>query len=265
MKKLVLFLSVLLPFSLFAQKEHEEAFISRVLNKAYFSQSGIDTLTFVLDRGYKYNYLIIHGSDIDEDQDGDYTEFVLIFNGTRILDTNELASLETIGRDGQMDVQVLDVSDLVNTGTNTVILGNTEIEGQTDYAVIEGVYLYATDRDLDFEQSVEDKFQSFELSVQKVFEVARGQTVSVEKTYYKDNIYKIVVATQDPDIKFSASLTGENGNTFLSAKSKNQYLEMGFTPDDDVFYTLSVKILSAPDSKDHLLSIWIFYKHQNED
>ena len=79
--------------------------------------------------------LILSGYDSDYDNDGDYTDFAVIVNGTALFEFESLES-KGFGSDGNSKNLILDIGAYLQEGTNEIVLKNTEIQGQVDYVYI---------------------------------------------------------------------------------------------------------------------------------
>ncbi|MEM1219523.1 MAG: hypothetical protein AAGH79_11445, partial [Bacteroidota bacterium] len=97
-----------------------------------------DEMTFSFNvsnaSGLSKGDLVIYGSDIDEDNDEDWTEITLSVNGTEIKDAEayELG----LGKDGSNDYARIDIRDYLRSGNNTITFKDTEVASQTDYVYV---------------------------------------------------------------------------------------------------------------------------------
>jgi hypothetical protein len=84
--------------------------------------------------------LVLNGTDYDVDKDGDYTEFNISINGSALISSKELKA-EGIPANGNYGDLVYNIRNLLRTGTNTIVLENSELEGQIDYGFIATVLI----------------------------------------------------------------------------------------------------------------------------
>jgi hypothetical protein len=87
--------------------------------------------------------LLINGTDYDYDKDGDFTDFRVSLNGNKLID---VASLTTVGfgKGGPYANAEWDVQSYLVSGTNTLIIENTEDAAQVDYCWVNRYILKGT-------------------------------------------------------------------------------------------------------------------------
>ncbi len=260
--KPLLFITLFLPAMLWGQQNILPSFDTLFsLNKAYFSGLPTDTLTFSPEKSYKACYLQLTGSDIDEDRDGDYTEFLFAINSTRILDTTEIANVTGFGKDGALGDAFLDITDMVKPGENQIMLNNTEGPEQTDYAVIKDIYILCTDRDFSHELELEKKYmdeEGYDKSIDIAFNLANNETGTYKKKFYSGNEYLLVASSYDQNLKLQISVY--DGEEMLYRKVGKNVVELNFKQDDDAQYVVKVKVIDAPDTNKHPVVFYVFYK-----
>ncbi|NPA69099.1 MAG: caspase family protein, partial [Chlorobi bacterium] len=84
--------------------------------------------------------LVIYGTDYDSDNDGDYTDFAVYVNNEKVFYAEDLVKYG-LGTNGSKDGAVLDISDYLKSGDNTVTLQNTETLDQRDYCRIDWIQI----------------------------------------------------------------------------------------------------------------------------
>jgi|GEM_PF-2983638 len=80
--------------------------------------------------------LIIRASDNDYDDDGDYTDFAISVNGNNLIWQEELKNQGLPSDESPGNISFA-IGHHLKNGSNTLVLQNTETEGQVDYARIE--------------------------------------------------------------------------------------------------------------------------------
>ncbi len=79
--------------------------------------------------------LVLRGTDYDYDNDGDYTDFRVTVNGTKVIDIEALTEYG-LGKNGNYASAQIDISNYIKSGTNTIELENTENSNQVDYVYL---------------------------------------------------------------------------------------------------------------------------------
>jgi hypothetical protein len=119
-------------YSVLKEYTVEQKFTSQIQKEYTFylnSTSGINTAQ-----------LVINGSDYDYDKDGDYTDFTVSVNGTEIISVTSLKS-KGLATDGTYNDLVFNITKNIKSGNNSVIIKNTEDNGQVDYTYIKRVMI----------------------------------------------------------------------------------------------------------------------------
>ncbi len=106
--------------------------------KIYFQTKRVYSFDIYNLSAARYAKLILNGYDTDYDNDGDYTDFAIRINGNTLFEFVSLRD-KGIGADGNAKDLVLDIGDYLQHGENELILENTELEGQVDYAYIKSI------------------------------------------------------------------------------------------------------------------------------
>ena len=134
MKKILVLILALLPAIIFAQQLTE---FKKISVSESFSSLESHTYSFYLSSSANKSkvQLVLRGSDYDYDNDADYTDFSITINGTNIVDVEPLAD-HNLGKDGTFNEITFDITSYVISGTNEIILENTEMEGQVDYTYV---------------------------------------------------------------------------------------------------------------------------------
>jgi len=102
-----------------------------------FTSNSYEEYTFYIDdiSALSEIKLTINGSDFDDDNDGDFTDFFISVNGNDIIDMISLHNEGMTGNGNYSDL-TYDITDYIVNGQNTIKIGNTEDDGQVDYAFI---------------------------------------------------------------------------------------------------------------------------------
>ncbi|MCF6242817.1 MAG: caspase family protein, partial [Bacteroidales bacterium] len=110
-----------------------------LLSKRFNSQAE-QQIAFTLSNSADYDELKlkIYGTDVDDDNDGDFTDFLVQINGSTIVDTQSLTEYG-LGINGTYAYAVFDIKTYLNQGNNIITLKNTEDNGQVDYAYIKSI------------------------------------------------------------------------------------------------------------------------------
>jgi len=102
------------------------------LNLNYY-QSGNNSGSIVLS---------IYGTDVNADNDQDFTDFAIKVNNSTVIYAKTLTE-KGFGEDGSYATAEYDISSYLKQGNNTILLSNTEVAGQVDYVYIKSVKLGA--------------------------------------------------------------------------------------------------------------------------
>lgn len=256
-------IAFLLSFA-FVKAQKTQAYFQYVkqLDKVYTSTSSWDTLTFHLTKSFKACYVFIKGSDIDQDSDGDYTDFFLKLNNKVILNTEPLANLSGFGKNGKLGTAALLFSNQV-PGIDTIILGNTEQQGQTDYAVITDVSVYCTDADLKFENQIENLFKSkgYFIDDYQAYNLKNDQQLIHNLTFLPGVQYQILAMSSDSGVLVSCLLKNNSQVIAKQTTAQTSFKAINYFTKSKQHLQLQIT-LHAPDQNSHVVSVWVFAKKQ---
>ncbi len=114
--------------------------IKKILVLERFTAQTQKSYTFYLDEDQASGTikLVLYGTDYDYDEDGDYTDFSITVNGHSVINIESLTEYG-LGKDGTYGKAVLDISAYVKSGTNTITIEDTEVEGQVDYVYLKWI------------------------------------------------------------------------------------------------------------------------------
>jgi len=134
MKRILALFLAFLPAVLFAQQMTE---LKKITVSESFTSGESHSYTFNVSSSTNKSkvQLVLRGSDYDYDNDGDFTDFRIQINGTSIIDIEPLKNY-SLGANGTFNEITIDITSYVISGNNTIILENTEMEGQVDYTYV---------------------------------------------------------------------------------------------------------------------------------
>ena len=114
-----------------------------LLSKRFDSQAERQ-ISFTISNPSDYDNikLKIYGTDVDDDKDGDFTDFLLQINSNVLVDTKSLTE-KGLGINGTYSYAVFDIKAFVGSGINIITLRNTEDKGQVDYCYIKSLEISA--------------------------------------------------------------------------------------------------------------------------
>jgi len=253
-----------IPFIFFAQEENkdEDPIITLKKNRMYVADNMYDTVNFYLDQNYKFGWLLLTGTDVDEDKDGDFTDFIIILNDNVLIDTASMAEELGLGKDGKIETTAVNVSGLLKKGKNTLIIGSTEDEGQTDFVAMKEVELYCSKRNLATEITISSAYTDagYEASVKENFEVKGDKPIEYQKTFYKDYKYYITAfPADDSETELTLYLYNKDGILIEKEKSDKDGLAFFvFKPNKKTDGKIVVKVKSK--DKNPIIDLWVFYK-----
>lgn len=184
------------------------------LNMRFNSQSKIERRFYITNPNeYDAVRLKVYGTDVDQDKDGDYTDFSIKINSNTLVDIKPLANYG-IGKNGNYNYAVFDIKQYLSSGNNTLILKNTEELGQVDYTYIKTIEIeankmYATN---DPPVIVVTKPQ-----IERGFKIVAASTLSVEGIASDDDgIAKVLINNTIAQLSsnglFSAQIPVAAGN-----------------------------------------------------
>jgi len=192
------------------------------LNKTFNCTDEVQLSFYISNPGaYKDLQLFINGTDVDYDNDGDYTDFLVQINSDVILDTKSMAG-NGIGINGSYANAAFDVKPYITSGNNVIKLRNTEDKGQVDYVHIKtieirGSKLYATNIPPEIIVTKPDLSRGFKI-------VSAGKTMQIEGIARDDDgISSVLVNGVNAQLtsngNFSAEIpivTGNNNVTIVA-------------------------------------------------
>ena len=101
-------------------------------------------ISFVISNPADYDEvkLKIYGTDVDDDNDGDFTDFKVSINSDILIDVKSLTE-KGLGINGNYAYAVFNIKPYLNAGNNIITLKNTEDIGQVDYTFIKSIEISA--------------------------------------------------------------------------------------------------------------------------
>ena len=260
MKKIFL-IAVALFFMASGLRAQEDEFYKVLpLNHMYVAQ-GYDTLWLTLDRDYNYCYLFVNGSDIDEDQDGDYTDFKLKVNDAALVDTAFLSD-KKLGRDGPIGVAAFDVSAFMHKGDNRIILGSTEDPGQSDYVVIKDLTVACGRDNVYYTLSIESilRGNGYDEYQKQTLDLANGKEGSVVVKLDEGEEYFILAFSPNADADVDVALYSRKGK--LIAEDVNRDYKpalLEFSPDKSGKYVIKTKLVENTEGEKARIKLLIYH------
>ncbi len=257
----IFFIAVALFFMALGLRAQEDEFYKVLtLNQMYVAQN-YDTLWLTLDRDYNYCYLLVYGSDIDEDRDGDYTDFKLKVNDAALVDTTFLSD-KKLGHDGPLGVAAFDVSAFLHKGGNRIILGSTEDPGQTDYVVIKDLTVACGRDNVYYTLSIESILSGngYHEYQKQTFELDNGKEESVVVKLDKGEKYFIVAFSPNVDADVDVALYSRKGK-LISEDVNRDYKPalLEFSPEKSGKYVIKTKLVENTEGDKARIKLWIYY------
>ncbi len=175
-------------------------------------------ISFAISNPADYNEvkLKIYGTDVDDDNDGDFTDFKVSINSDILIDTKSLVE-KGIGTNGNYAYAVFNIKPYLNAGNNIITLKNTEDIGQVDYIFIKSVEISAN-KSYQFNNSpviVVTKPQ-----IERGFKIVPAAVLDVEGIATdEDGISRVVINNVNAQLSsngfFSAQIPVKQGNNTI--------------------------------------------------
>jgi hypothetical protein len=183
-----------------------------------FNSQKEQQISFVISNPADYDEvkLKIYGTDVDDDNDGDFTDFKVSINSDILIDTKSLTE-NGIGINGKYAYAVFDIKPYLIAGNNIITLKNTEDIGQVDYTFIKSIEISA-DKSYQFNNSPVIVVTKPQLG--RGFKIVQTSVLDVEGIATdEDGISRVVINNVNAQLSsngfFSAQIPVKQGNNTI--------------------------------------------------